>query len=232
MRMRLGLHAHSLQWGWMSSFQVNRCQPIKLMFINLQISSSSSKRCINANNVKCNQPHFIKSVQVKIFQNNTLFQELYQYFSQNAQSLAAYLTAEDLCEVFQLNIKFAPLPAFIVDPIAIAVAPWLPCIAAVRSANTSWTRVCPMVSAAHTSRVEIVVLADIWKTEEQNRPGVQSKKSDLSPPWTLLIEVNLWSCQTRLTRPTRFARHITCPLLPSRGPYLACSSCFCCALGT
>ena len=53
--------------------------------------------------------------------------------------------------------------AFIVVPMTITIAPGLSSIVPTRSAGTSQTRHCPMISAVHTSRAKNVFLADIWK---------------------------------------------------------------------
>ena len=51
--------------------------------------------------------------------------------------------------------------AFIVVPMTITIAPGLSSIVPTRSAGTSQTRHCPMISAVHTSRAKNVFLADI-----------------------------------------------------------------------
>ena len=56
--------------------------------------------------------------------------------------------------------------AFIVFPIAKTIAPVLPSIDPSRSAGTSWTWHCHMISASHIPRVKSVLCADIWKTQQ------------------------------------------------------------------
>ena len=48
----------------------------------------------------------------------------------------------------------------------ITIAPGLSYIVPTRSAGTSQTRHCPMISAVHTSRVKNVFLADICKIQQ------------------------------------------------------------------